>query len=235
MKFKNKIFFGFTLIGLILISAFANQQNKQREIGHVSINFENDGPNFLSLSFVNKLLIQNIGELSCYTKDSLDLDKLESLLESTPYILNAEVFCFPEGTLGINILEKMPIVMIQGDKTYYMDNFGSEFPSSESYSPLVPIYIGKLNSLHKSNLLSLVNFFNEDPFFKSELKIIYHKSNSFYVRLKSYDFEVEIGSMTMVLDKLLRLKVFCAYQNNNELEKKYKLISLKFKNQIVGS
>ena len=73
------------------------------------------------------------------------------------------------------------------------------------------------------------------PFFKSELKIIYHKSNSFYVRLKSYDFEVEIGSMTMVLDKLLRLKVFCAYQNNNELEKKYKLISLKFKNQIVGS
>ena len=53
--------------------------------------------------------------------------------------------------------------------------------------------------------------------------------------LKSYDFEVEIGGMSMILDKLLKLKVFCTYQENNELEKKYKLISLKFKNQIVGS
>ena len=235
MKFKNNIFFGLTLIGLILLSAFAHQQNKRREIGHISINFKNDGPKFLSLSFVNKLLIQNIGELSCETKDSLDLIKLEALLENTPYILNAEVFCFPEGTLGINILEKKPLVMIQGDNTYYLDNFGSEFPISESYNPLVPTYIGELNSFQKNNLLALVNFFNKDPFLASELQRIYHKSNSFYVGLKSYDFEVEIGSMSMVSDKLLKLKVFCTYKQNNELEKKYKLISLKFKNQIVGS
>ena len=103
MKFKNNIFFGLILIGLILLSVFAHQQNKLREIGHISIDFKNDGPKFLSLSTVNKLLIQNIGELSCETKDSLDLTKLEALLENTPYISNAEVFCFPEGTLGINI------------------------------------------------------------------------------------------------------------------------------------
>jgi len=235
MRFKNNIFFGLTIVGLILLSAFAHQQNRQREIGNISINFKNNGPKFLSLSSVNKLLIQNIGELSCKTKDSLDLNQLETLLENTPYILNAEVFCFPEGNLGINILEKKPLVMIQGDYTYYMDNFGSEFPMSDSFTPLVPIYIGELKSFDKSNLLALVNFFNEDPFLKSELKIIYHKSNSFYVRLKSYDFEVEIGSMSEVLDKLLKLKVFCVYQENNELEKKYKLISLKYKNQIVGS
>ena len=235
MKFKNNIFFGSTLLGLILLSAFAHQQNKLREIGHISIDFKSDGPKFLSHSTVNKLLIQNIGELSCETKDSLDLIKLEALLENTPYILNAEVFCFPEGTLGINILEKKPLVMIQGDNTYYLDNFGSEFPISESYNPLVPTYIGELNSFQKNNLLALVNFFNKDPFLASELQRIYHKSNSFYVGLKSYDFEVEIGSMSMVSDKLLKLKVFCTYKQNNELEKKYKLISLKFKNQIVGS
>tara|TARA_B100001057_G_scaffold376307_1_gene381441 strand:- start:244 stop:951 length:708 start_codon:yes stop_codon:yes gene_type:complete len=235
MKFKKNIFFGLTLIGLILLSVFAHKQNKRREIGPLSIVFKNNGPKFLSLSFVNKLLIQNIGELSCDTKDSLDLSSIEALLESTPYILNAEVFCFPEGIIGINILEKEPIVMIQGDMAYYLDIFGSEFPISDSYSPSVPIYNGELSSFHKKTLLSLVNFFYKDPFLKSELKTIYYKSNSFYVRLKSYDFEVEIGGISMVLDKLLKLKVFCAYQDNNELEKKYKLISLKFKNQIIGS
>ena len=109
--------------------------------------------------------------------------------------------------------------MIKGDYTYYMDNFGSEFPITESYSPLVPVFIGELNSFHKNNLLALINYFNEDSFLKSELKTIYHKSNSFFVGLRSYDFEVEIGSMSRVLDKLLKLKVFCAYQDNNELEK----------------
>lgn len=235
MKFKNHIFFVLILMGLILLSVFAHQKNNHRKIGQLSINYKNDGPKFLSTSFVNKLLIQNIGELSSETKDSLDLSRLETLLENTPYILNAEAFCFPEGTLGINILEKKPIVMIQGDNSYYLDNFGSEFPVSESYSPLIPIYNGELNSSDKNNLLTLVNIFNEDPFLKSEIEKIYNKSNSFYVGLKSYDFEVEIGGMSMILDKLLMLKVFCTYQENNELEKKYKLISLKFKNQIVGS
>ena len=127
MKLKNNIFFGLTLIVIILLSAFAHQQNKRRKIGSISINFKSDGPKFLSPSFVNKLLIQNIGELSSETKDSLDLIKLEALLENTPYILNAEVFCFPEGTLGINILEKKPLVMIQGDNTYYLDNLSLLF------------------------------------------------------------------------------------------------------------
>ena len=147
-------------MGLILLSVFAHQKNNHRKIGQLSINYKNDGPKLLSSSFVNKLLIQNIGELSCETKDSLDLTKLEALLENTPYILNAEVFCFPEGTLGINILEKKPLVMIQGVNTYYLDNLGGEFPISESYSPLVPVFIGELNSFDKNNLLALVNFFN---------------------------------------------------------------------------
>ncbi len=235
MKFKNHIFFSLILIGLILLSVFAHQKNNRRKIGKISINYKNDGPKFLSSSFVNKLLIQNIGKLPCETKDSLDLSMLETSLENTPFILNAEVFSFPEGTLGINIQERKPLLKIKGVKTYYLDNLGIEFPTSESYRPIVPVFIGELDSLQKNNLLSLVNLFNKDPFLKTELKIIYYKSNSFYVGLKSYDFQVEIGTMSMVLDKILKLKVFCAYQNNNELQKKYKLISLKFKNQIVGS
>lgn len=235
MKFKNHIFFGLILMGLILLSVFAYQKNNRRKIGQISINYKNDGPKFLSTSFVNKLLIQNIGELPWETKDSLDLNMLEISLENTPYILNAEVFSFPEGTLGINIQERKPLLKVQDEKIYYLDNLGIEFPMSESYRPLVPIFIGELDSFQKNNLLSLVNFFNKDPFLKSELKTIYYKSNSFYVGLRSYDFEVEIGTMSMILDKILKLKVFCAYQNNNELQKKYKLISLKFKNQIVGS
>ena len=235
MKLNKSILF-LIFISLILVGCFLFSNFKYHQKNNLKINVSySNPPRFLNDSIVNKLLTQNLPLKYSLQKDSLDLNMLETSLENTPYILNAEVFSFPEGTLGINIQERKPLLKIQDEKTYYLDNLGIEFPISESYSPLVPIFIGELDSFQKNNLLSLVNLFNKDPFLKSELKTIYYKSNSFYVGLKSYNFQVEIGTMSMVYDKILKLKVFCAYQNNNELQKRYKLISLKFKNQIVGS
>ena len=36
--------------------------------------------------------------------------------------------------------------MIKGEKSFYLDNFGSEFPISKSYLPKVPAFVGELNS-----------------------------------------------------------------------------------------
>ena len=181
------------------------------------------------------MLIQKKGELPWESKDSLDLNMLETFLENNPYVLKAEVFSFPEGILGINIQEKQALVEIKGEKSFYLDRFGTKLPFSKSYQPKVPTYVGELNEINEKGLLSLINFFNQDPFLKSELITVYYKSDNFYLELKSYDFEVEIGDMTQLQNKLQRLKIFCAYQMNSKLEKKFKLISLKFKNQIVGS
>ena len=93
-------------MGLIFLSAFAHQKIMNVEIGQIIINFKNDGTGFISPDIVNKLLIQKKGELPWEAKDSLDLNMLETFLENTPYILNAEVFSFPKELLGINIHEK---------------------------------------------------------------------------------------------------------------------------------
>lgn len=235
MKFKNHLFFGLIFSMLILLSAFAYHKNNQRKIEQINIDFKNDRSKFLSPLVVNKLLIQIKGELPWEIKDSLALNMLETFLENNPYIHNAEIFSFLDGTLGVNIQEKKPLVCVQGKTGYYMDDFGSKFPISKSYKAIVPVYEGELEEHQKNQLLMLMNALNQDPFFKRELKTIYHKSNTLFIGLKSYDFEVEMGSINKLNDKLARLKVFCAYQDNNELKKKYRLISLKFKNQIVGS
>ena len=60
------------------------------------INFESHGADSND-SLVDKLLIQNKGELPWKAKDSLVLSMLESLLEDNPYIDNAEVFHFQQG------------------------------------------------------------------------------------------------------------------------------------------
>ena len=235
MQLKKHLFFVTVLILTILMSAFANFRNSRRLVEKVEVNFESHGARFLSDSLVDKLLIQNKGELPWKAKDSLVLSMLESLLEDNPYIDNAEVFHFQQGILGVNIQEKTAVVRIQGPEQYYLDKLGNQFPISNNHTPKVPLYLGQLKEKQKEDLLSLIDQIDKDSFLRDELASIHYRSNSYFIGLKSYGFEVEIGQIRHIGQKLSKLKVFCAYHDNHKLERNYSLINLKFKNQVVGS
>ena len=61
MKNKQIFFFIFVMTSVVLISAFAFKQNKNRKIIALKINYVQDAPLFLNDSLVNKLLIQKGG------------------------------------------------------------------------------------------------------------------------------------------------------------------------------
>ena len=149
MQLKKHLFFVTVLILTILMSAFAHFRNSRRLVEKVEVNFESHGARFLSDSLVDKLLIQNKGELPWKAKDSLVLSMLESLLEDNPYIDNAEVFHFQQGILGVNIQEKTAVVRIQGPEQYYLDKLGNQFPISNNHTPKVPLYLGQLKEKQK--------------------------------------------------------------------------------------
>jgi cell division protein FtsQ len=160
---------------------------------------------------------------------------LETLLENNPYVDNAEVYHFQQGILGVNIQEKRAVVRIQGTDQYYLDKAGNQFPISNKHTPKVPLYMGTLEEEQKEDLLSLIDHIDKDPFLRNELASIHYRSNSYFIGLRSYGFEVEIGMMRRIGEKLSKLKVFCAYHDNHRLKREYTLINLKFKNQVVGS
>jgi cell division protein FtsQ len=235
MRLKKYLFFATVFILAILMSAFANFRNSRRLVEKVMVNFESQGAQFLSDSLVDKLLIQNKGGLPWKAKDSLALSMLETLLENNPYVDNAEVYHFQQGILGVNIQEKSAVVRIQGTDQYYLDKAGNQFPISNKHTPKVPLYMGTLEEEQKEDLLSLIDNIDKDPFLRNELASIHYRSNSYFIGLRSYVFEVEIGMMRRIGEKLSKLKVFCAYHDNHRLKREYTLINLKFKNQVVGS
>ena len=235
MRLKKHLFFATVFILAILMSAFAHFRNSRRLVEKVMVNFESQGAQFLSDSLVDKLLIQNKGGLPWKAKDSLALSMLETLLENNPYVDNAEVYHFQQGILGVNIQEKSAVVRIQGTDQYYLDKAGNQFPISNKHTPKVPLYMGTLEEEQKEDLLSLIDYIDKDPFLRNELASIHYRSNSYFIGLRSYGFEVEIGMMRRIGEKLSKLKVFCAYHDNQGLKREYTLINLKFKNQVVGS
>jgi cell division protein FtsQ len=163
------------------------------------------------------------------------LSKLENLLENDPYVKNADVYHFQQGVLGVRIQEKKAIIRIQGPKQYYMDSSGDFFPISKNYTPKVPLYWGTLEEEQKPDLLFLVDQLNADPFLRNELASIQYRSNSFFIGLRSFGFEVEIGQVRRLKEKISKLKVFCAYRESHPSTTEFSRINLKFKNQVVGS
>lgn len=235
MRIKNTLFFAFLMILVLLVSVFAHYRNGRRLIEKVTIEFEGLGAHFLDPSSVDKLLIQNKGALPWKAKDSLALSMLEALLESNPFIDNAEVFHFQQGTLGIRILEKTPMVKVANEAYYFLDQKGDSIPPSKKYVPNIPVFEGVIGNGQKKDLLELLKKIEADPFLRNELKSVNCRSNSFFIEMKSFGFEVEIGTLNQIDEKLLKLKVFCAYHKNQTSDKEYRLINLKFKNQVIGS
>lgn len=235
MQLKKYLFFITVFLLMILMSAFAHYRSSMRSVEKIIVNFEFQGARFLNDSIVNKLLILNNGELPWKVKDSLVLSMLETLLEKNPYVDNAEVFHFRQGILGVKIQEKIAVVRINGSNQYYLDMLGDQFPISINHTPKVPLFNGTIKEEEKEDLLSLIEQVGKDPFLRNELASIHYRSNSYFIGLRSYGFEVEIGQVKHLSEKLSKLKAFCAYHDNYKLERDYTLINLKFKNQVVGS
>ena len=235
MQLNKYLFFTTVLILTVLICVFAHLRNNKRLVEKVAIHFEPQEARFLSAAFVDKLLIQNKGALPWKPKDSLVLSMLETFLEKNTYVDNAEVFHFQQGILGVSIQEKKAVVRVQTSNPYYLDKSGDLFPISKNYTPKVPLFMGTLKEPQKQHLLSLIDQFNADPFLRDELASIHYRSDSYFIGLRSYGFEIELGTLGRMSEKLSKLKVFCAYHDNHPMERKYTLINLKFKNQVVGS
>ena len=234
MKIKDIIFFTVMIFIMLSIIGFSYWRNKKRLIKIDEIVFISGSPKFLNYELINKLLEIELDKIS-ESKESINLTSLESFFETNPYIYNAELYYYPNGSLGISIKEEEPELKIISDTIFYFNYEGFKVPVSKKYKPDLPIFIGNPEKSKIKELLFLVSDFKKDYFLKKELKTIRHESNSYYIKLNSFDFEVEFGSINNLEEKIKKLKVFSAFYNSMKTKSNYKKISLKYNKQVVAS
>ena len=73
-----------------------------------------------------------------------------------------------------------------------------------------------------------------DSFISTELETLYLEGSTYKMQLKSYPFEVVLGSPSLLNEKIEKLKVFCAFQNVQDSLSGYKKINLTYLNQVVA-
>lgn len=192
-------------------------------------------PRFIESSLVNKLLTQKSEAGSAFRKDSLDLNMLENQLKSVPEVKNAEAYFLPEGSLSVELTERNPLFKAGYNSTFYVDQegklFGTKILDKENY----PVFISSIQTISIKTTAELIESLLEDTFIASELKEVFFENNNYWLNLKSYPFEIQLGKPTEIKEKIEKLKVFCAFQKLQDTLNGYKKINLSYKNQVVAS
>lgn len=224
----------FLVMAVAGLFAFSNIKNTKREVSNLNVVFKGDQTMFLTTENVSKLLIQNQQGVVNKPKEIIDLNRLESALNTNQIIKNAQVYLSVDGVLTAEIEQKRPIARISTNTSYYIDEQGTYMPLSSNYTARVPLVTGVVNKSNISDIAPLAKKVNDDEFLKSHVvEMIFHEDQTFDLRLRNNNLKVHIGTLNQLDKKMNNLKAFYQKAVKDSSLLTYKMVNLKFDNQVI--
>ena len=225
----------FVLLTLVVtLFAFSSSKNASRIISEPSIHFQGDNNLFITHETVSKLLIQNQEGVKSMPKETLDLNILETALNSNSMIKSAQVYMAVNGNLKVDIEQKKPIARVSTNASYYIDNQGTYMPLSSNYSARVPLVTGHVDKNNLKNVFIMANKVQNDEFLKKNVVEIHQNENkTIYLKLRQCSFKVQMGNINHLEKKINNLKAFYKQSLKEKTLNNYSKVNLQFDNQVV--
>jgi cell division protein FtsQ len=227
------------LVLLLLVGflyAFSNNRNSAKPVGSTNITFLGENTLFITENAVSKLLIQNQQPVTELPKEIIDLNELETALNSNPMIKKAQVFMSVNGELSAEIEQKQPIARVSAEESYYIDDEGEYMPLSVNYAARVPLVTGNINKEHLDTVFRLAKTVYEDEFLKKHVIGIHqNEDHSMAFKIRKSDVIVHLGDLSNLEKKLNNFKVFYQKAVKDSILDRYSTINLKFDKQVIGT
>ncbi len=221
------------LVLLVFLFGFAKHRHNTRKINDVIVEFKEGENLYVTEQAVNKLLKQNNVDTTSIHKETLDLNKVESLLNDHDMIENAEVYLNLTGKLKADIVQRKPIGRVVGNSSFYIDKNGLPMPLSSHYSARVPLLFG----FDKENVVEiypLVNYIVKDKFLNHHITGISRLSNGKYdLEMRKLDFVVYFGTIENIELKFNNFKAFYKKALKDDKLNDYRKVNLQFGDQVV--
>jgi len=216
------------LIGGLFYST--NSINSKRNINDIIVDFESNNNLFITKDSILKLLPS-----SFLNKKSVDINYLESLVNSNGFIKNADAYVSIEGDLIIKVEQKNPIGrIISDDASFYIDDESKIMTTSKIHSSRVPVIFNYSESFSYDKIYGMCDLIDSDEFLKKNItRINFLKNNYIQLNFRDYDFDLVIGEYKNLKNKIINFKAFFKAAVENESLDKYSKINLQFENQVV--
>jgi cell division protein FtsQ len=164
----------------------------------------------------------------------LNIPELEKKINALPAVDSANVYLNLNGKLNLDIKQRVPIFRLNyNGNDFYVDEKGTEFPISKTYSHPCMLVTGNVKKDEYEKLAELVDKIDKDDFSKKYFIGISKYKDSYNLLTSEGNYKVEIGDLDNIELKVKGFKTFVEKYLVYQDPQKYKMISVKYQNQIV--
>jgi len=164
----------------------------------------------------------------------LNIPELEKKINALPAVDSANVYLNLNGKLNLDIKQRVPVFRLNySGKDFYVDEKGTEFPISKTYSHPCMLVTGDVKKDEYSKLAELVDKIDKDDFSKKYFIGISKYKDSYNLLTSEGNYKVEIGDLDNIELKVKGFKTFVEKYLVFQDPQKYSMVSVKYQNQIV--
>lgn len=250
VKYIITIITGVLIFGAAAVAVIAGQNGRKsltcKGVDVVIVDsLSND---FVTKTAVMKFLDKEYGNYMGAVLDSIDLSRIEQIIDGRSAVLKSEAFVTKDGILHIEVTQRKPVVRFQkAEGGFYADCEGFVFPLQSSYASYVQIVDGDIPINMKSGHKGEIEDPQQREWFNQVMKVVnYIEGSSWKDRIVQIHVEnggeltlvprvgtekFIIGQPVNIIDKFERIEKY--YTAIAPLDRKYKTVSLKYDGQIV--
>ena len=246
------------VVAFLVTLGFAERGQKSMPCTAVQVVIKDTmGHNFVEEHEILELVNNKFGSLKGKPLSSINISLLEKIINTNPFIADAEVFSTIDGKINIEVKQRTPIVRIvnQKDESFYIDDQGVFMPLSSTYTARVTVANGFIFDTESERRVTVYDGEKRDTAIKlSRIDEIFHVADYIY-RHEFWSAQIEqlyinvngdieliprVGSQNIILGsseglekKLNKLFLFYHEGLNKTGWNKYKTINLKYEGQVV--
>ncbi|MEC8602138.1 MAG: hypothetical protein VXX96_02960 [Bacteroidota bacterium] len=196
-------------------------------------NIQFSSNNFINNDSIKINLLDNYKSLDSLNADIETVYEIEQIISRIPFVKKANVYMTVNSELNIRVQEKKPVLNLY-NSDYLLSENGQLIPKIDSLNIDLISFFGEIDPTIYTNLSNLSKMIIKDDYLKDHIKYIYSDSLSFYLSINRFNYNIELGSLENISEKLNNYKVFIASIMDDEILNKYSHLNLKFNKQVIA-
>ena len=229
------------LAGFAILGSCARSGNSRTLCNALDVQIK-DKYEFVTPEDVQGFLDKKYGVYIGVRLDSLDLDRMEKLLEEKSVVMKSEAWTTRDGVLHVSILQRKPVLRFQRNgQGFYVDRTGYVFPLHKTYTADVPVIEGTIPHVESEEgaewargIIHMVEYIQSSRQWKDRIeKISVNDTGDVELRMNDGKERFIIGFPDALESKFARMGKYYTHILPAKGEGYYKSVNLKYNKQII--
>ena len=260
MKFKNIAFIVLSIMAIIAVLGLAEATRRDVKFTDVKVNIDTrEGNFFVDIIDIESQVFAHGYQTGIEAVLNIDRKQLEDQFDEMPSVKKSQVYHSLSGVLYVEIKQRTPLVRVfTNSHSFYLDKEGYVMPLSSKYTAKVPVANGviklKYTDVAGLNFATKNDFIHDNPeamklyeayvlskkfrevdFWNAQFKQMYFKADGDIELIPSVgNHVILIGGVDDLDESLTKLMILYKEGLSKTGWNNYKVINLKYKDQIVG-